>query len=58
LRGKVCFGTFALNVFSTALTLHLIKRIALEPGPDAGIYDPKTRIFYIGNGGRGAKTDL
>jgi len=38
--------------------LHLIKRIALEPGPDAGIYDPQTRIFYVGNGGRGAKADF
>jgi len=35
--------------------LHLIKRIPLEAGPDAGIYDPTTRIFYVGNGGRGAK---
>jgi DNA-binding beta-propeller fold protein YncE len=38
--------------------LHLIKRIELQPGPDAGIYDPKTRIFYVGNGGRGAKADF
>jgi sugar lactone lactonase YvrE len=37
--------------------LHLINRIPLEAGPDAGIYDPQTRIFYVGNGGRGAKTD-
>jgi DNA-binding beta-propeller fold protein YncE len=35
--------------------LHLIKRIALEPGPDCGVYDPETRIFYIGNGGHAAK---
>jgi DNA-binding beta-propeller fold protein YncE len=38
--------------------LHLIKRIPLEAGPDAGIYDPQTRTFYVGNGGRGAKTDF
>lgn len=38
--------------------LHIVKRIPLEAGPDAGIYDPKTRMFYIGNGGRGAKTDF
>jgi len=38
--------------------LHLIKRIPLEQGPDAGIYDPQTRIFYVGNGGRGAKTEF
>ncbi|MFL6449078.1 MAG: YncE family protein [Bryobacteraceae bacterium] len=35
--------------------LHLVARIPLEPGPDAGIYDPETRIFYIGNGGRKGK---
>jgi DNA-binding beta-propeller fold protein YncE len=38
--------------------LHLIKRIPLEEGPDAGIYDPQARIFYVGNGGRGARTDF
>ena len=32
-----------------------MARIPLEPGPDAGIYDPETRIFYIGNGGRKGK---
>ncbi len=37
--------------------LHQVKRIPLAPGPDAGLYDAQKRIFYIGNGGRGAKTD-
>jgi DNA-binding beta-propeller fold protein YncE len=41
-----------------AKDLHLIKRIPLEPGPDSGVYDPRTRIFYVGNGGRLAKSDF
>jgi DNA-binding beta-propeller fold protein YncE len=32
-----------------------VKRIPLEADPDAGLYDTKKRLFYIGNGGRGAK---
>ncbi|WP_459572079.1 YncE family protein [Cupriavidus sp. 8B] len=36
--------------------LHLVKRIALEPGPDAGTYDPASRTLYLGNGGRRAKS--
>jgi len=31
------------------------KRIPLEAGPDAGLYDPEKRVFYIGNGGRRAR---
>ena len=34
---------------------HEVKRIPLEPGPDAGFYDPEKRLFYVGNGGRTAK---
>jgi DNA-binding beta-propeller fold protein YncE len=41
-----------------AKDLHLIKRIPLEPGPDSGVYDPRTRIFYVGNGGHLAKSDV
>lgn len=44
--------------FLDGTNLHLIKSVALEPGPDAGVYDPQSRIFYIGNGGRAAKTDF
>ncbi|MGF6970438.1 DNA-binding beta-propeller fold protein YncE [Paraburkholderia sp. WC7.3g] len=29
--------------------LHLIKRIDLKAVPDAGVYDPKTGYFYVGN---------
>ena len=38
--------------------LHQIKRIPLEPGPDAGYYDSQQRLFYVGNGGRKAKADF
>jgi DNA-binding beta-propeller fold protein YncE len=32
-----------------ARDLHVIKRIALGPHPDAGVYDPASRIFYVGH---------
>lgn len=35
-------------------TLQTVAAIPLEAGPDAGVYDPHTRIFYVGNGGRAA----
>ncbi len=38
-----------------ARDMHEVKRIALEAGPDAGYYDKEKRLFYVGNGGRGAK---
>ena len=44
--------------FLDGTNLHLIKSVALEPGPDAGVYAPQSRIFYVGNGGRAAKTDF
>jgi DNA-binding beta-propeller fold protein YncE len=44
--------------FLDGTDLHLMKSVALEPGPDAGVYAPQSRIFYIGNGGRAAKTDF
>ncbi len=34
--------------------MHEVKRIPLEAGPDAAYYDAKKRLFYVGNGGRGA----
>ncbi len=34
--------------------MHQVKRIPLEAGPDSGLYDPEKRLFYVGNGGRGA----
>jgi DNA-binding beta-propeller fold protein YncE len=40
--------------FLDAKDLHLIASVPLEPGPDAGVYDPEARIFYVGNGGRAA----
>src|ERR1700730_15688657 len=44
--------------FLNGTNLHLIKSVALDPGPDAGVYAPQSRIFYIGNGGRAAKSDF
>jgi hypothetical protein len=38
-----------------ASDLHEVKRIPLEAGPDAGYYDRQKHLFYVGNGGRGAK---
>ena len=37
--------------------LHLVKRIPLEAYPDAGYYDTRKRIFYVGNGGKRANAD-
>jgi len=45
------------DVFDAA-DLHLLKRIALEPGPDFGVYDDASRILYLGNGGKGARADF
>jgi DNA-binding beta-propeller fold protein YncE len=39
-----------------ATDLHLIKRIVLQPGADFGVYDPVSRIIYLGNGGKAAKS--
>ena len=43
--------------FLDAKDLHLLASISLEPGPDAGVYDPAMRIFYVSNGGRAAHAD-
>jgi len=37
--------------------LHQIASVPLEAGPDAGVYDAEHHLFYVGNGGRTAKTD-
>ena len=41
-----------------AADLHLLKRISLEPGPDFGVYDDASKLLYLGNGGKAAKTDF
>lgn len=41
-----------------ATDLHLIKRIALQPGADFGVYDAVSKILYLGNGGKAAKSDF
>jgi DNA-binding beta-propeller fold protein YncE len=43
--------------FLDAQDLHLIASVPLEPGPDAGAYDPVKRIFYAGNGGKAAHAE-
>ncbi len=35
--------------------MHEVKRIPLAGGPDSAFYDGEKRLFYVGNGGRGAK---
>jgi DNA-binding beta-propeller fold protein YncE len=44
--------------FLDGTNLQLIKSVALAPGPDAGVYDRQSGIFYVSNGGRAAKTDF
>jgi hypothetical protein len=34
---------------------HKVDRLPLAPGPDSALYDPTSKRFYIGNGGRDAK---
>lgn len=36
---------------------HLVKLIKLLPRADAAVYDPKSRYFYVDNGGAAAKLD-
>ena len=36
---------------------HLIKSIKLRPRTDSGAYDPKSKYFYVVNGGETAKQD-
>jgi DNA-binding beta-propeller fold protein YncE len=43
--------------FLDAKDLHLLASVPLEAGPDAGVYDPATRIFYVGNGGKAAHAE-
>jgi DNA-binding beta-propeller fold protein YncE len=35
---------------------HLIKRVPVAADPDAGFFDEKERIFYVGNGGKPAQS--
>lgn len=37
-----------------ATDLHQIARIPVSANPDGGLYDPATRLFYVGNGGKKA----
>jgi YVTN family beta-propeller protein len=40
-----------------ATDLHQIARIPVSANPDTGAYDPATRLFYVGNGGKKAHLD-
>jgi YVTN family beta-propeller protein len=40
-----------------ATSLHQLARIPVSANPDTGVYDPATRLFYIGNGGKKAHRD-
>ena len=42
-------------VFLDVRDMHSVARVELEADPDAGVYDRGKHIFYVGNGGRGAK---
>jgi hypothetical protein len=46
-------GDSSVKVFN-ATDLRPIARIPVEADPDGGVYDPPTRLFYVGNGGRKA----
>jgi DNA-binding beta-propeller fold protein YncE len=46
-------GDSSVKVFN-ATDLHELARIPLSADPDGGVYDPTTRLFYVGNGGRKA----
>lgn len=48
-------GAASVKVVDAA-TLKVINTIPLRAGPDAAIYDPATRLLYVGNGGREEKT--
>ena len=40
-----------------ATDLHQLARIPVSANPDTGVYDPASRLFYIGNGGKKAHRD-
>jgi DNA-binding beta-propeller fold protein YncE len=44
-------GDASVKVFE-GTTDHQIAKIPLRPGPDAGVYDSATRLFYVANGGK------
>jgi DNA-binding beta-propeller fold protein YncE len=44
-------GDASVKVFA-GTTDHQLARIPLRRGPDAGLFDPATRRFYVGNGGK------
>ena len=53
-------GDDASCLILSASDFHRVSRIPLRAGPDSALYDPESKRYYIGNGGRGekAKTSL
>ena len=50
-------GDDSACVVLSASDFHQVDRIPLAAGPDAALYDPATKRFYVGNGGRSAKQE-
>jgi hypothetical protein len=48
-------GEDASCIILAATDFHRVARIPLRQGPDAALYDPESKRYYIGNGGREAK---
>jgi DNA-binding beta-propeller fold protein YncE len=44
-------------LFLNGKDLSLVKRVQLGADPDAGLFDPKNHLFYVGNGGKPGKLD-
>lgn len=50
-------GNASCEILDANNLRHRIASVPLEPGPDAGAYDPRSHIFYVSNGGRAAHQD-
>jgi DNA-binding beta-propeller fold protein YncE len=48
-------GEDASCLILSASDFHRVSRIPLRAGPDAALYDPASKRYYIGNGGREEK---
>lgn len=48
-------GEDASCLILSASDFHRVSRISLRAGPDAALYDPASKRYYIGNGGREEK---
>jgi hypothetical protein len=48
-------GDDASCLIISASDFHRISRIPLRAAPDSALYDPESKRYYVGNGGRGEK---